>query len=106
VQRELGSADIDATTHDMEEAKKLALEAAKNPQEGFWFQLEGESPLSEFGNIAGKRFTFRAGLGDKPQKIEKEAVITLDLIPIPSEAPIMTQSESILGLSPLNWQIC
>jgi predicted nucleotidyltransferase component of viral defense system len=98
--------DVDATTRDIERAVHHTLSAVQHTNDEFWFEYRDREPLSEFQNEIGVRLRFRGGLGEKPNKTDKEAHVILDLMPICSETPILTESKSVLNLSPLQWQIC
>lgn len=103
--------DLDAVAHvslsrDAVESR-LKGAMAVDVGDGCWFDFEKTGDVKMNGDVGGARYVFRAGLGDRPRRLELAQLLNLDIgfggemtrAPRPVTTPLT------LGDGQLSWQV-
>lgn len=102
--------DVDAVLHGLSQedaVNKIKARMEEQSPDAAWFHFEGEHDLVTQSEYGGKRLTYRTGLGDPPENINRAQMIDIDIgtgDPV-TPSPQGIETLSILGDETLSWQV-
>lgn len=101
--------DLDISMHERESSslsRNLKDAVENNLNDGCWYKLRDSHPLKLQTPEGGERFSFYSGLGKVPEKIDRCAVVDLDVSANWTAHRHWVTTPSLLGEADLNWQVC
>ena len=102
--------DLDALVlhADIDPILKQTAEAIEGDlNDGAWFLFESEISLQTQGEYGGRRQSYRAGLGVRPEDSKRSQVVNFDIgigDPV-TPAPVRTKTAEMAGSGALSWQV-
>jgi predicted nucleotidyltransferase component of viral defense system len=107
-QRFTTDVDVVISGLDRQQAIKMVkVQMALPIPDATWFEFENEQELNTQNEYGGWRLTYRAGLGDQPEIVNRSQLIHIDLgiCDAITPGPLAIETEGLLGDETLSWQV-